>query len=370
MSWSTVRNILLRSAEECQWARVRTPQSAAHIAVSASQEVDFAEGRITGMPEFTAETDFSFIAERSLRELVEDYFQQARAAYACGAYLGTLVACGGVLEGVLAWALSSNGITATKGKRPIEDCSLVELIQEAKERELIGRSALDSAWAVKQFPSFIHPYSLLRSKAKTSARLDGALAMNSLTAVQEIVRSVRSRLPRSAGQQPDLGRALALLDTTVLEALSFRWLAPGRLAGCRAPRSDRDLAMLKSLGIEALVRLTADGETFVTAEGVQAAGLEDCHLPIADFEAPTQPQVDTAVRFVLKALRSSRGAAVSCGTGYGRSGTILASVLVATGEPVTEALGRIETQETGEQEAAVRTFAERLERGEVDLSKA
>jgi hypothetical protein len=118
--------------------------------------------------------------------IVRRYF-----AYEAGAYLGTLVACGGVLEGLLAWALLSKGTTRI-GKRYVEECFLSELIEAAMQPGLLGETAHASTWAVKEFRNFLHPYKLIRQQ--TSARPDQSLALNSLSAVDEIVRSLCTRL--------------------------------------------------------------------------------------------------------------------------------------------------------------------------------
>lgn len=140
---------------------------------------------------FTPTAQFGFITDSSVREIVEDYHRQAICAFEAGAYLGTLVACGGVLEGVLGWALLSKGITRI-GKKSVEECFLPELIESAVQKGLLGETAQTSTWAVKEFRNFLHPYKLIRQK--TSARPDQSLALNSLSAVDEILRSVCSRL--------------------------------------------------------------------------------------------------------------------------------------------------------------------------------
>jgi hypothetical protein len=145
---------------------------------------------------FTPTAQFGFITDRSVRKIVEDYHRQAVCAFEAGAYLGTLVACGGVLEGVLGWALLSKGITHI-GKHSVEECYLPALIEEAVQQGLLGETAQASTWAVKEFRNFLHPYKLIRQQ--TSARPDQSLALNSLSAVDEILRSVCSRLTLKEG---------------------------------------------------------------------------------------------------------------------------------------------------------------------------
>jgi len=140
--------------------------------------------------EFTPKAQFRFISDTQVRKIVERYHHEAISAFKAGAYLGTLVACGGVLEGVLGWALLSRGISriGKSGKeKPIEECFLPELIEAAMQRGLLGETAHMLTREVKEFRNFLHPYKLIRQQS--SARPDQSLALISLSAVDEIVRS-------------------------------------------------------------------------------------------------------------------------------------------------------------------------------------
>jgi atypical dual specificity phosphatase len=317
--------------------------------------------------------DLSFVADDDLRKLAEDYHRQAVASYKAQAYLGTLVACGGVLEGLLAWALLSKGEEAAQRypEKPIEQWDLSKLIGVAKDVDLIGETAKTAAWAVKEFRNLIHPYNLIRGHK--SARPDEALALNALSAVMEITRSLGGRLRVASAEErqratPAPVESEVTRDSTLAKkSLNFAWLEEGRIAGCRGPRSDTDLSMLRSLGIRALVRLAPSDETDVMPDKVRDAGLDDCHEPIADFEPPTQNQIHRVVAFMDTALSRGSPVAVSCGAGYGRTGTLLACYLVGHGASADEAMETVHARagrgpETDEQVAAIRQFQARLKR--------
>ncbi len=148
--------------------------------------------------------DFTFVQDQRLREVLEDYYSQGVKAYEVGSYLGTLVACGSVVEGLLTWALlqhknaALNSSKADKNKqgqvRPLEEWNLTYLINVSAELKLIGKTANQASWAVKDFRNFIHPYNLL----KQSARPDRSLAMSALGSVGEINRSLKGRLSKCA----------------------------------------------------------------------------------------------------------------------------------------------------------------------------
>jgi len=126
------------------------------------------------------------------------------------------------------------------------------------------------------------------------------------------------------------------LDYSV--AMNFSWVEQDRIAGCRGPRSDKDLAFLTSAGIRALVRLAHEHETGISKADVEAHGLEDCHEPIPDWNPPTQTQIDGIVEWVCNAIAGGKPVAVSCGAGYGRTGTVLACYLIASGRTAEDAI--------------------------------
>ena len=120
--------------------------------------------------------------------------------------------------------------------------------------------------------------------------------------------------------------------------MNFSWIEQDRIAGCRGPRSDSDLAFLASCSIGALVRLAHEDETGVSTADVEAHGLEDCYEPVPDWNPPTQTQIDGIIAFIRSALARGKSIAVSCGAGYGRTGTILACYFVACGRPAEDAI--------------------------------
>ncbi len=75
---------------------------------------------------------------------------------------------------------------------PIRQWSLAHLIEVSGELDLIGKTARQASWALKDFRNFIHPYNVLQQ----SARPDLALAMSSLAALAEIRRSLEGHLQR------------------------------------------------------------------------------------------------------------------------------------------------------------------------------
>ena len=151
-------------------------------------------------------------------------------------------------------------------------------------------------------------------------------------------------------------------------AMNFSWLDEGRIAGCRGPRSENDLAFLTSVGIQALVRLAHEHETGIFSDDIESKGMEDCYEPVPDWTAPSQHQIDRIISFVHNAIQRGRPVAVSCDAGYGRTGTVLACYLISTGHSAEHAIQQLldvrpcsrEILMVPEQKEAVLEFARRL----------
>ncbi|MFH1709287.1 MAG: dual specificity protein phosphatase family protein [Planctomycetota bacterium] len=133
---------------------------------------------------------------------------------------------------------------------------------------------------------------------------------------------------------------------------NFSFVIDGRVAGMSRP--DRDaVAMLREAGFRGIVSLT---ETPLAADMVQ--NLEYLHLPVADFTAPTQAQLEHAARFIDYV---NGPVALHCFAGIGRTGTALAAYLVWVGLEADAAIDRVRRLqpgaiETSDQEAAIHEF--------------
>ena len=155
--------------------------------------------------------------------------------------------------------------------------------------------------------------------------------------------------------------SLAVEGTGGMERLNLSWLIEGEIAGHRGPISEAELEYLKSCGIAALVRLVEEHLARVTSEQVRRVGLDDLHLPVADFHAPTIEQIELALSFIGDSVANGKAVGVSCGAGYGRTGTILACYLVSKGWSADEAINQVRSKrpgsiEIGEQQKVIGQF--------------
>lgn len=142
----------------------------------------------------------------------------------------------------------------------------------------------------------------------------------------------------------------------------FRWVLPGRLAGMGRPGLlgpvEADLEAIALAGVTQLVTLT---EEPLPAALLSPFGLRARHFPVRDMGVPALHTTAGLCREVERAM--AHGAvALHCHAGLGRTGTLLAAVLVWLGrEPdraIAElrALGRSYVQNRA-QEDFVRRFA-------------
>jgi atypical dual specificity phosphatase len=170
-----------------------------------------------------------------------------------------------------------------------------------------------------------------------------------------------------AGQERFAARGRRLARARVALRILFRLtdrgerVAPGVL-GCAYPRTERSLAALSESGVGLLVNLH---ERPHDSARLGRHGLREVHLPVKDFAAPSPEQIGRGVGAILEALAAGEAAAVHCGGGLGRTGTLLACYLASSeGLGAGEAILRVRSLrpgsvETPAQAAAVDTWARR-----------
>ncbi len=139
------------------------------------------------------------------------------------------------------------------------------------------------------------------------------------------------------------------------------WLEEGRLLGCAYPQREAAILGLTRQGVSVLVNLH---ERAHDPARLARHGVEEVHLPVADFTPPSPAQVDRGIAVIAEALAAGRRVAVHCAGGRGRTGTLLACYLVHQGLAADAAIARVRevrpgSVETRAQVAAVTAYQDR-----------
>jgi len=143
--------------------------------------------------------------------------------------------------------------------------------------------------------------------------------------------------------------------------LNFSWLLPGSLAGAQGPKSRRDLVFFWRNDVRAIVRM--DQETI----SGEVLNLLDLYEPVPDFTAPRLEQLDRIVTFLEQQIETwERPVVITCRSGLGRTGTVLACYMVSVGYTAPDAIEYVReirpgSIETPEQEQAIHRYAKLLQ---------
>lgn len=180
-------------------------------------------------------------------------------------------------------------------------------------------------------------------------------------AVARVVAALPDDELRGLGFSP---ADLATFRSMAAPLPNFSWLLPNLVAGCGRPRGPESVAYLAQNGVRRLVTLTEDP---LPEEWLRAAGILGLHVPVPDFGAPTAGQLADAVDALQASVEAGEPAAVHCLAGIGRTGTVLAALLVRRGADPDDAIAEVRRLRPGSiempaQAAAVRDYAASLSR--------
>ncbi|MCK6681846.1 MAG: ATP-binding cassette domain-containing protein [Thermoanaerobaculia bacterium] len=145
---------------------------------------------------------------------------------------------------------------------------------------------------------------------------------------------------------------------------SFHWVIPGQLAGMAKPGLLRDLetdlSAIAGAGVSLVVTLTSET---LPGEALRAAGLSGRHFPIPDMGVPALAPAARLCRDIARSMSAGDAVAVHCHAGLGRTGLLLAAVLVWQGQSPAAAIATVRHVngryiQNSAQEAFIERFAE------------
>lgn len=146
----------------------------------------------------------------------------------------------------------------------------------------------------------------------------------------------------------------------------FHWVLPARLAGMGRPGllgdADQDLEAVAAAGVTLLVTLT---ERSLPAPPLASLGLRARHFSIVDMGIPALGPTANLCREIEREMAGGGAVAVHCHAGQGRTGTILAALLVWLGRSADEAVAEVRAVARGyiqnaAQQQFVSSFAQAL----------
>lgn len=122
-------------------------------------------------------------------------------------------------------------------------------------------------------------------------------------------------------------------------AANLWWVVPGKLAGVRKPTA-AELAELQAAGIGAIVSVMDDPSNL---DVYKAADWPHLWVPVKGGTAPSAEQAQELKTFIDTQNQAGRAVAIHCTGGRRRTGTAIATYLIASGASCQDAITTVTT---------------------------
>lgn len=130
-------------------------------------------------------TSLDFIAHDSLREALQADWQELQKCTESRAWKAVMVLSGSIVEAIMVDALVPTNFSKRTGKNPLK-LTLAELVEAARDEEIISARAADLSSVIRSYRNLIHPGRQVRLKE----RVDEQSARIAQTLVELISREV------------------------------------------------------------------------------------------------------------------------------------------------------------------------------------
>lgn len=212
---------------------------------------------------------------------------------------------------------------------------LVVLHNQAQAQRLGGEVALLAGGAIQEMRPAPQFFAAPRTApAREFVRMGTCCLPSPDACAEELDADVAAPAARPEVPRPAVSHAFG--------PRGFLWLKNGVLAGTPRPGiffdTRYDLAALQRVGVTVLVSLT---RTPPEEELLPEFGIRCLRSPIPDMEAPTLDQAVELCRTIERLIANNEVVAVHCRAGLGRTGTVLASVLIWEGATALAALDTV-----------------------------
>lgn len=128
-----------------------------------------------------------------------------------------------------------------------------------------------------------------------------------------------------------------------ITTLNHYQVIPGQFFAGECPfEHPQSLHELYAMGIDVIVSLREELNPHMASEFIESQGLalSIYHVPIADFDIPTNQQMIVLMSIINSSLKEKKSLYLSCAHGLGRTGVVIASFLAEHhGISGTDALG-------------------------------
>lgn len=121
----------------------------------------------------------------------------------------------------------------------------------------------------------------------------------------------------------------------------FFWLQPGLLGGVPKP-DEAALRAISKLRVKLLVSLTQEWQP--DGALIKRYGMASLYAPIPDFQPPSLAQATQICRAVSAYTARGEAAVFHCRAGRGRTGTLLAAMLIWAGQSADGAIAATRAQ--------------------------